>query len=69
MLLHEKLVLITPNAPTLDGPVELVPLGGGRFRFTAPTGGGVVGEVVRFEEAGGRVTRMYTGDSWVGRVP
>lgn len=69
VLLHEKLVLITPNAPTLDGPVELVPLGGGRFRFTAPTGGGVVGEVVRFEEAGGRVTRMYTGDSWVGRVP
>lgn len=69
VLLHEKLVLITPNAATLDNPVELVPLGGGRFRFTAPTGGGVIGEVVRFEEANGRVTRMVTGDSWVERVP
>lgn len=69
VLLNEKLVMITPNATTLDNPVNLVPLGGGRFRFSAPTGGGVIGEVVRFEESNGRVTRMITGDSWAERVP
>jgi len=46
----------------------LEPLGDGRFRYTAPTGGGVVGEVVRFVEQAGRPTRMYTGDSWIDRV-
>lgn len=69
VLLNEKLVLITPNAATVDASIELVPLGGGRFRFKAPTGGSVIGEIVRFEESNGRVTRMYTGDSWVERVP
>jgi D-alanyl-D-alanine carboxypeptidase len=69
VLMNDKLVLITPNAATLDNPVELVPLGGGRFRYTAPVGGGVIGEVVRFEERDGRVVRMYTGDSYVERVP
>ena len=52
----------------VDNPVELVPLGGGRFRFTAPTGGGVVGEVVRFVEEPGRPIRMVTGDSWIDRI-
>ncbi len=69
VLMHDKLVLITPNAATVDAPVALVPLGGGRFRFSAPTGGGVIGEIVRFEERDGRVVRMYTGDSFVERVP
>ena len=69
VLLDKKLVLITPNAPTLENPVTLEPLGGGRFRFTARTGGGVVGEVVRFTEDNGRVVRMYTGDSYADRVP
>lgn len=69
VLLDRKLVLITPNAPTLDNPVTLEPIGGGRFRYVAPSGGGVVGEVVRFVEANGRVTRMITGDSYVDRVP
>jgi D-alanyl-D-alanine carboxypeptidase len=68
VLLNKKLVIIAPNGPTLDSPVTLEPLGNGRFRFVAPTGGGVVGEVVRFVEENGRPTRMYAGDSWIDRV-
>jgi hypothetical protein len=52
----------------VDTPVALEPLGGGRFRYVAPGGGGPVGEVVRFVEEGGRVVRMITGDSYVDRV-
>jgi hypothetical protein len=52
----------------LDDPVTLEPLGSGRFRFVAPMGTGVVGEVVRFVEESGRPMRMYTGDSWIDRV-
>jgi CubicO group peptidase (beta-lactamase class C family) len=66
--LHERLVIITPNAPNLDNPVRLEPIGGGLFRYVAPVGGGPVGEVVRFVEEGGRVMRMITGDSYVDRV-
>lgn len=62
VLLNQKLVIITPNGTNVDNPVELVPLGGGRFRFSALTGGGSVGEVVRFVEESGRPMRMYTGD-------
>jgi CubicO group peptidase (beta-lactamase class C family) len=69
VLLNQKLVIITPNAPNLDNPVTLEPLGGGRFRFVAPTGGGAVGEVVRFVEQSGRPTRMYIGDGWIDRAP
>jgi len=68
VVLNQKLVLITPNGPNVDNPIDLVPLGGGRFRFTAPTGGGVVGEVVRFVEEPGRPMRMYTGDNWIDRI-
>lgn len=68
VLLNQKLVLITPNATNVDNPVTLEPLGGGRFRFVAPTGGGVVGEVVRFVEEPGRPMRMYVGDSWIDKV-
>jgi len=68
VLLNKKLIIITPNAPNLDNRVTLEPLGGGRFRFVAPTGGGVVGEVVRFVEQPGRPMRMYAGDSWIDRV-
>jgi len=67
--LNKRLVVITPNAPNLDNPVRLEPIGNGQFRYTAPTGGGPVGEIVRFEEANGRVVRMYTGDDYVERVP
>ena len=68
VLLNQRLVLITPNAANIDEPVKLEPLGGGRFRYVAPTGGGVIGEVVRFVEESGRPMRMITGDSWVDRV-
>jgi len=68
VLLNKKLVIINPNGPNLDDPVTLEPLAGGRFRFVAPTGGGVVGEVVRFVEESGRPMRMYAGDSWIDRV-
>jgi D-alanyl-D-alanine carboxypeptidase len=68
VLMEERLVLMTPNAPGIDTAVELEPLGGGRFRMVAPTGGGAVGEVVRFEERDGQVVRMVTGDSYSERV-
>lgn len=68
VLLNQKLVLITPNAATVDTSVTLEPLGGGRFRYTAPTGGGEIGEVVRFVEVAGKPMRMIVGDSWIDRV-
>jgi CubicO group peptidase (beta-lactamase class C family) len=68
VLLNKKLIIVTPNAPNLDERVTLEPLGGGRFRFVAATGAGVVGEVVRFVEESGRPMRMFAGDSWIDRV-
>ena len=68
VLLNQKLVLVAPNGPNVDSPDALEPLGGGRFRLTAPTGGGEVGEVVRFVEQDGRVTRIYIGDGFFDRV-
>jgi CubicO group peptidase (beta-lactamase class C family) len=68
VLLNKKLVMITPNAPNLDDRVTLEPLGNGRFRFTAPTGGNEIGEVVQFVDVSGHPMRMYTGDSWIDRV-
>jgi CubicO group peptidase (beta-lactamase class C family) len=69
VVMHEKLVIITPNATTIGTPITLEPLGGGQFRLMAPTGGGAIGEVVRFVEENGTVTRMITGDSFGVRVP
>ena len=68
VLMNQALVLINPAGTSTDNPTKLEPLGGGRFRFVAPTGGGAIGEVIRFVEANGRVTRMYIGDGWVDRV-
>ena len=68
VLLNQRLVIISPTASNLDNPITLAPLGGGRFRYSAPTGGGPVGEIVRFVEENGRVVRMITGDSYVDRV-
>lgn len=68
VLLHRRLVIITPNAPNVDNPIELEPIGNGLFRYAAPAGGGPVGEIVRFVEERGRVVRMITGDSFVDRV-
>ncbi|MCC6316560.1 MAG: beta-lactamase family protein [Gemmatimonadaceae bacterium] len=67
--LKDKLVLITPNADNVDTPTTLEPLGEGRFRVVFPSGGGAVGEVVRFVERDGRVVRMYLGDGYTDRVP
>jgi len=66
--LNQKLVMFDPVSPNPDTPINLIPIGGGRFRFDAPTGGGVVGEVVRFVEENGKVVRMYTGESYTERV-
>jgi hypothetical protein len=66
--LNEKLVIINPEAATLENPIELDPLGDGTFRYVAPVGNGPVGEVVRFVEQNGQVVRMITGDSYVERV-
>ena len=68
VLLDERLVTISPNAGSIGDPIELEPLGGGRFRMKAPTGGGAVGEIIYFEEAAGQVVRMYTGDGYTDRV-
>jgi D-alanyl-D-alanine carboxypeptidase len=66
--LNKSLVIINPAAANLDNPIRLEPIGQGLFRYTARTGGGPVGEVVRFVEENGRVVRMITGDSYVERV-
>jgi D-alanyl-D-alanine carboxypeptidase len=66
--LNQRLVIITPSAANLDNPIRLEPIGNGQFRYSAPAGGGPVGEIVRFVEEDGRVVRMYTGDGYVERV-
>ena len=58
----------TPNDRTIGDPDTLEPLGGGRFRLMARTGGGEIGEVVRFAEENGTVTRIYVGDGYYNRV-
>jgi D-alanyl-D-alanine carboxypeptidase len=68
VLLNQRLVLMSPNAASIDDSQELEPLGDGRFRLIAPTGGGAVGEVVRFVEENGRVVRLITGDTYSDRV-
>jgi len=65
---NKRLVMVASTTTNLDNPVQLEPIGNGRFRYVAPVGGGPVGEIVRFVEENGRVTRMITGDSYVERV-
>jgi CubicO group peptidase (beta-lactamase class C family) len=67
--LNKRLVIINPAGANLDNPITLEPIGNGQFRYVANAGGGPVGEIVRFVEENGRVTRMITGDSYVERVP
>jgi D-alanyl-D-alanine carboxypeptidase len=67
--LNQRLVMFDPTNPNPDAPIGMIPIGGGRFRYEAPTGAGVVGEVIRFVEENGKVVRMYTGDSYTDRVP
>lgn len=68
VLLNKQLVLLPGSADAAETKVVLEPVGDGRFRLTAPTGGGAIGEVVRFEKLPGRPMRMYQGDSWATRV-
>lgn len=68
LVMNERLVLMNPWASSI-APTTLEPVGDGTFRMVAPTGGGPVGEIVRFVEEGGRVVRMVTGDSYAVRVP
>jgi len=66
--LNRRLVIVSSTSPNLDNVVRLEPIGNGQFRYVATSGGGPVGEIVRFVEENGRVTRMITGDSYVDRV-
>ena len=68
LVMNEKLVLMQPWARSVGKPTPLEPLGDGTFRFIAPTGGGPVGEIVRFVERDGRVVRLITGDSYSDRI-
>jgi hypothetical protein len=66
--MNERLVILDPWAASIEDPIELAPIGDGTFRMLAPTGGGPVGEIVRFVEENGEVVRMITGDSYADRV-
>ena len=68
LVMNERLVLMDPWAPSIEAPIELEPLGDGTFRMVAPTGGGPVGEIVRFVEENGEVIRIITGDSYADRL-
>lgn len=68
VLMNRQLVLLADNASAAETRSILEPLGDGRFRLQAPTGGGAIGEVVRFEETDGKVTRMFVGDGWSRRI-
>jgi D-alanyl-D-alanine carboxypeptidase len=66
--LNQRLVLLNPDGDNPEAQQRLEPLGDGRFRLESPTGGSAVGEIVRFVEENGHVTRMYTGESFSNRV-
>jgi D-alanyl-D-alanine carboxypeptidase len=68
VLLNNKLGMINPWATNLESVAQLEAIGDGRFRVVSPSGGGPVGEVVRFVEQNGKVTRIYVGDGFSDRV-
>ena len=68
VLLNQRLVIMTPSATSIGDPIRLDPLGDGTFRYLAPTGGSVVGEIVRFVEENGQVVRIFVGDSFLERA-
>jgi CubicO group peptidase (beta-lactamase class C family) len=68
LVMNERLVTMNPWARSIGDPTELEPIGDGTFRMVAPTGGGPVGEIVRFVEENGEVVRMVMGDSYSVRV-
>lgn len=69
LVMNERLVTMNPWATSIGSPTYLEPIGDGTFRMVAPTGGGPVGEIVRFVEENGEVARMVTGDSYSVREP
>lgn len=68
VMLNKQLVLLAGSATAAETKVVLEPIGNGRFRLAAPTGGQAIGEEVRFEEKPGQPIRMFTGDSWSDRT-
>jgi CubicO group peptidase (beta-lactamase class C family) len=66
--LNQSLVMINPDGDSPETQQRLNPLGNGLFRIESSTGGGPVGEVVRFAESNGKVVRMYTGESYSDRT-
>lgn len=68
VLLNQQLVLLSATARAAETKTTLKPLGDGRFLLEAPTGGGDIGEVVRFDETPGRPVRLYEGDGWRERT-
>jgi CubicO group peptidase (beta-lactamase class C family) len=68
VLLNRQLVLLPASASAAETRSVLEPLGEGRFRLMAPTGGSAIGEIVRFEEKDGRITRMIMGDGYSQRI-
>jgi CubicO group peptidase (beta-lactamase class C family) len=66
--LNQKLVMIDLLTPNPESQNKLVPVGNGMFRLESLTGGSPIGEVVRFREENGQVTRMYVGESYSERV-
>ncbi len=68
VLLNRQLVLLSDSAAAAETQSVLEPLGDGRFRLKAPTGGSAVGEIVRFDETPGRPVRLYLGDGWSQRI-
>ena len=68
VLLNQQLVVLPGSASAAETKVVLEPIGDGTFRMTAPTGGGAIGEIVRFDETPGRPVRFYIGDGWSERT-
>ncbi len=68
VVLNKRLTAITLGNNVVESSFRLEPIGGGRFKYMAPTGGSVIGEVVRFVEEHGKPMRMYTGDGWIDRM-
>ena len=66
--LRRRFTLLPSNSTAAETKTVLEPLGDGQFRMMAPTGGGAIGEVVRFDETPGRPARLYLGDTWAQRV-
>lgn len=67
--MNRELVLITPTSenPT-EGMQKLVPQGNGVFKLEGPSGGAAVGELVTFQEQGGKVVQMRVGNMTQDRV-